>query len=162
MQSEDIVYRTVNLQNDSNAEMAVDGSETPVIFQFDPEAGETWYLDQIKLLLLDTGDMSNDSFGSITALTNGVNIGLKLDGFCHCYSLIKDNADVVLSFPEQGLVGASATGFLSEEDFYVGIFKLPIPLRFHGDDDDAIMVTVQDDLTNIGRFRMSALLRKPV
>ena len=142
--------------------MNVDGSSTPVIFDYEPGSGETWIVEQIGILILDSGDMSNSNFGSISSLTNGLDIKIEIEGTSYVYKNLKDNTDIVLAFPEQGLVGNSSTGFLSEEDYYVGLFRIPYPIKLHYGEDDSISAVVNDDLTGIGRLRMSALLWRPV
>jgi len=161
--AEDIVYNIVDLKTSGGSkEMNVDGSSADVEFLFVPQAGETWFLSQIGIFILDPGDMSNTNFGSIAPLTNGVEVCMKIGPNEYAYNTLKDNVDVLMAFPEQGLVGATSTGFLSDEDYYMGLFKLPTIQALHGDDADHVCAHVRDDLTAIGRLRMNALLLRPV
>lgn len=61
------------LKDSGSSDMAVDGSSTPVEFEFLIPAN-TWVdLAQFNIVLTDVA-VTNDKFGAITALTNGVTI----------------------------------------------------------------------------------------
>lgn len=162
MPNYDIVYKIVDLKDGNNKEMNVDGSITPAEFCYKPLADkEKWFLESIGIFILDPGDMTHSSFGSITALANGLELKVDL-GEEVVFQTFKDNVDILMAFPHEKISGHATTGFLSEEDYFQGIFKLPSPIALHKSDGDCVKAIINDDLTSIGRLRMNLLLWRSV
>ena len=68
-----------------------------------------------------------------------------------------------MAFNEEITVGTTATGFLSDEDYFKGTFSFPDSIRLKsvvGGDQDAVKMIVKDDLLQIARLRCSALLER--
>ena len=154
----DIKYQYVKMLNGSSSDMNVDGSETPVVFKY--TSSDLVYLERVQLFLLDSGTMTSSSFGSISALSNGLSYGYTKNSTQYTIDTIKTNLCVMMNFSDNMNNGTTSTGFLNEEDYFFGsvIFPEPILLR----SDDTIEFTVNDDLTGIDALKARARIWSPI
>lgn len=157
--NDDITYILPDLENSGNPEMNVDGTINK-IYKYQPPSDEIWLLDRVTLFILDSGDMNNANFGSIAALTNGIRLRINTSEDFIIRN-IKDNVDILMAFSHNHLTGSTNTGFLSEEDYYLGSLIFPQKIRIDGSQNHNIKVVIRDDLRGIGRLKMNALLWKP-
>ena len=149
----DVSFSIKNLLNGSSKSMNVNGSVTPVEFSYAPGAGKTEYLESLKFYLSDGGNPSEDLFGAITALTNGVKIEIRSKGTTKEYYNLKDNTDVVMGFRNLPQV----TNFMAEKNIY-GFRDFDPPLILKNSNSDFVKVTVRDNLTGIQKMRMSVAI----
>jgi hypothetical protein len=71
-------------------------------------------------------------------------------------TLLKHNAEIIEIFTQQGWMGGTASGFVTDTNFFTGHFPLnDVPSTLDGDDGDMFKATVSDDLTTVGRLHMS-------
>lgn len=145
--------------------MNVDGSTTPVIFEFKPGAGEIFDLQMLTLLMIDPGSMDTTDFGSILKLPTGFLLEMKVNGTGpHTTALLKDNGDIATHFQSlPSISGNENRGFLDEQDQFRGMMLFDVdPVPLFGDKGDFIRWTVQDDLTKLKELRSSVRLLKTV
>lgn len=145
------------IENGGSSDMAVDGSSTPVEFKIAPGAGEEFFLDHIGLIIRDNGNLNPDNFGALTALTNGVLVEFKIDGTDQTVFTIKENWEVALHFSTGGNMVGESNGFLNDKNIFAGNIALTAKdITLNGDDNDELKVTIQDNLTGLTFFQMSA------
>jgi len=142
----------------NNREMDVDGTIAKV-FDFTPGASELWYLDFLKMLIVDPGSMDLDDFGSIPGpLTNGVLIEIKANGILHAPFNLTDNIDLDNFFGSNARGGMDSSDddetFLDEGDQYKGIKLFHPVITLDGDQGDFVKATVRDDLRDLKAFNM--------
>lgn len=63
--------------NDTNDDMAVDGSETPVVFAYTPPLDQVFYLFSLSLFMRGSTSFTYDGFGSGDALSNGCKMKMR-------------------------------------------------------------------------------------
>jgi hypothetical protein len=143
-----IVPYIKHLLNGSSWDQTVDGSSTPVNFDYAPSAGEVFYIEHIIFGLDDTGGADSEKYGARTALTNGTQLIFKLDGTEYIASTMKNNGDILLTFNfsigffENGSFGAFTNGFAAK-------FQMATNITLNGDDGDLVRIKVRDDLTGL-------------
>lgn len=159
-----IVYRDVRLEDSGGSvNMDVDGSSTPVNFDFAPSAGEVWYLEAVVILIVDPGGTDWDEFGSLgSELTNGVDLLIKTHGTEYTVGNHKNNADLVLCFSENGLIPPGSAAFLDDDDIFRGSKNFRHAIKLDGDLGDYVRMKVQDDLENLEAFRAYVRVWKEV
>ena len=62
------------LLNGGSSDMNVDGSSTAVTFKAVPSAGKYWMIARVMIYFSGGTAFSEDKFGNLTALTNGVDV----------------------------------------------------------------------------------------
>lgn len=150
------LYSQTLFTNGSATNMNVDGSGTPVDFDI-TVGGLTFYIIGFSVLLWDPGTMSVANFGSISSLANGVEIIQEVDSTEYTLATITNNAEMALFFPEQKFTTSVNTGFLNAIDIFIGSVKFPEPITISGPDSDSLIVRINDNLTGLTAFSMSAL-----
>lgn len=143
------IHKRVALLNGSSKNLIVNGSGTPVNFDFTPGAGEIWYLqDIVGLMSFDTGNAEHNLFIRSSALTNGIKIEVKSNGTVSQYSLIKDNYDFISTFHDFSEIDKQ--GFLHQRNFRGSWhFEGSTVPAIKNSTSDYIRVKIQDNLTNI-------------
>ena len=154
----DVEYEYVKLENGGSDSMNVDGSGTPVVFEY--ESSGINYLERLQLFLLDPGTMSHSSFGAIGTLSSGITYGYTKNGSETVIDTIKSNICLIMNFSDNVNVGNTATGFLNEEDYFFGSVIFPEPIFLA--DEDTIQFTVNDDLTGISVLKARARIWRKV
>jgi len=127
--------------------LSVDGSGTPVNFDYTVPAGDIFYIQVLSFIMQDVGTNSLAKFGGLTALTNGVKIEMRIGGTTYLTTIIKTNAELITTFNtgigvENSLFSATLAGNITFDS----------PIRMVGDDGDYLRVIIQDDLEDIGFF----------
>ena len=149
MPSKKVIYKIVNLLNGSSKNMTVNGSTTPIDFDFAPAANEVFYLDSIAMFLADNGVANYDRFGIISGgLSNGIDILIKNNGSEQLVANIKDNADIIKFF-DTNFAPPGTGGFMDEDDLYSGRMNFEIPIKLDGANGDYVRVRIKDDLTEV-------------
>lgn len=155
------IYFIDYLRNAGSALMSVNGSVTPVNFDFTPASSETWYLEQMSIFIQDTGTMNATNFGSISALTNGIEILARSNGTEYTVSNIKNNESIAHIFNEGKLPGPSS-GFIETSDAYLGTVFFRNPILLQNSTSDYARVKVRDNLGGIDRLTMVVKLWKVI
>jgi hypothetical protein len=147
------------LLNDSNDNLAVDGSETPITFSYQPPTGYEYYLYEISIYIDEGGSFSGNGFASeANPLLNGINILTNNNLMIR----IKSNKDLETWFTYQnplvGSVAAPPTRMIGKHNFSSTTGGLPIRIGY-----DGVKAIVQDDLDIIDLYihmMLSGFLRK--
>jgi hypothetical protein len=150
------VYRSQRLLNGSSELMNVNGSVTPVNFDFTPASNETWYLEAINLFFWDSGTTSPTNFGGLAALTNGVQVIIKANGTEYTYCNLQNNMHLGINFPMHRTIPATS-GFYENSDIYIGTVVFQVPVRLTQSTADFVRFRVRDNITGLDQFRATAL-----
>lgn len=149
-----VIYAIDHLQNSGSQLMPVNGSVTPVNFDFSPGSGETWYLESLILFLLDSGTTSQNNFGAISGnLAKGLQILIRSGGVEYTVANIKDNTDIIKVFPH-GPIIPPTSGFIEMSDAYKGCLEFKNPIRIANATSDYVRVKVRDNLTAIDQLEV--------
>lgn len=153
--SASIVHSDDYCTNAGSKPMNVNGSVTPVNFDYSPASGQTRYVDAIGILISDTSSPDFGEFGSLgSALTNGIQLKIRTNGTEYTMANIQDNTDISFHFSGQ-FDGFTATNlsWLNEVDFYLGFMTFRNALTLKNSTSDYIRFTVRDNLTAIDQLR---------
>lgn len=153
------------LLNAGTKAMNVNGG-TPKTFSYSPGGVAIASVIALSCVLKDDGATDFTKFGAITALTNGVLLQWSIGGNTQTLTTIKDNSDLTHTFSYNQHFGNSATlsilsivtpqGFGNSTNVFRGILKFLTPITLTG--SDAINAIVQDNLSGIDVFTMSAII----
>jgi len=152
----DLIYRVVSLQrtSDNQKAMNVDGSTTTQHFDFVPGSGETWYIEEITIFIIDQGPTTATNFGAISALTNGCILLITSSGIDYTiFNDLKNNTDFLLYFGNYPYV-TPVVGFMEQSDTYKGTLQFNYPAQISGT-GDKVRFSVRDNLSSIDNFQMS-------
>jgi len=142
-------YGSPYLLNGGSDSMKVDGSGSPIDFEYEITGSSSAKLYRSFIDLSDGAQNFNpDNFGALTALTNGVDIIVVKDGFEIIIENWKTNMDISMTmydFTSPFKLGAYIGRWTIGKD--VGS---PLTL-FPG---DKIIVRIKDDLTGLDSFRL--------
>lgn len=139
----------VMLKDGASSDMAVDGT-TPVEFDYQVPAGERFDLERINIVITDT-NITNDKFGGITALTNGLTVEvIESDGTTLAFDFtadkkIRTNTDFAFFAGSDTEIFGS--GLVDAVLVRWTISKAGAPLRL--DRQQYLRVTVSDNLTGL-------------
>lgn len=143
-------YSFLNMLNAGSFAMNVNGSVTPVVFSYAPGPTATIYVETMKFYISDSGNPSEDKFGDLAALTNGVLIEMQSGGVLTTYYNLKDNTDLIVAFR----MLPQASNYLPEKNLF-GFRDFSTPVKLTGSTGDFIRATVRDNLTGLNKFRMA-------
>jgi hypothetical protein len=125
-----------------------DGSSTPVVFSATPAPGES--IDIVRMIITMTHKSAgtDDSFGSLTALTYGLHIRKNNgDGTYETLAIWRNNEDIRssmydLSYSDKA--GPSLHGTSTRWSIFTGTGSV---INLKGDNNETLEAVVQDDLT---------------
>ena len=143
------------LKDGSTRDMSVDGSSTPVQFFKAPASGNILDIYTIRVVIYDT-DMEPALFGSISALTNGVQFHItETDGSTELVDFtdgfdIKVNADINSIISGDSIVQDKGAG--GGMDMWSWLWESPDGTPIRLTDERRIQMIVNDDLTAIDFF----------
>lgn len=143
-------------KNGSATNMNVNGSVTPQNFSIIPTASETYFLQKIRLVMLDAGDHLPTTFAAIAALTNGLMFEVKSNGVTSTYFNIQSNADLAAFFEVSSDATDLLTGGVLNGNLSFG-FSINVvhPIMLSGDMGDFARFVVRDNLTALTGMRSS-------
>ena len=144
-----VEYKTVNLLNGASPEQTVNGSVTPVEFAFTPGTGETWYVEEITFIISDGGAPTENTYGALTALTNGTDLKVKSAGTTITIGNMKNNMDIIMTFSDESWDPSS---FMSVK-LYKGTIVFHNAFEVGDANSDYIKMIVNDDLTGLNYQR---------
>jgi hypothetical protein len=128
--------------------MNVDGSVTPVNFEFLADGTDDIFLNELRFVFLpNVLRVDDSSFGSISALTNGVRVAVTSGGVETVLALWKKTSDLFLT--SSGSTPLLETN-LSSNDLVVFGIDFGGAVKLVGGSSDKVQVRVQDDLTGAG------------
>ena len=142
----------------STASMNVDGSSTPVVFAVKPDGVQKGDLVRMILDLRDNTAMDFESFGGISALTNGCVIRINNgDGTYRHLNNFKSNGDIIeQAFDHSFLTnnGGSGRGFTARLT-WGGPSKHGVVIRLNSARGESLEFVVQDNLTGLTQMHWS-------
>jgi hypothetical protein len=130
--------------------LVVDGSTTPVVYEYAVPADFAAYVDHLVLVLVDDAALAGDGFGALAALTNGlvVTVLTATTGgeLLETHPAIKRHADVAELGGSVELLPGNAIAM-----------RLPLQLKLA--ELAVVRVTVSDNLTGLVALRARAVGR---
>lgn len=132
------------LENGGSHDMLVDGT-TPVNFTYSPDTGKTIAVESVLFVFTaDDFEFDGSSFGPNSALANGFDFKLDIDGTVTTIFTIKQNEDF-LRIPGRVPVinNTGPKDLLSAAFVFGGLVKLSQA------DGDQLIVTINDDMTSV-------------
>lgn len=150
--SQRVMYSKTFCTNAGSSAANVNGSVTPVNFDFTPAAGETWYLEVATIFFADSGTTSIGNFGALAAITNGIDFRIRSNGTEYLVNNFKTNWEVTQVFPDF-TYQVPTSGFLESSDTFVSgcVFRVPITLQ--NSTSDYVRFRIRDNLTAIDHLR---------
>lgn len=138
-------------------DMNVNGSLTKQSFTLAPTAGVKWDVTRIIFVMTHTSSGSDDKFGNLDALTNGI-VLRKSDGIHHTIFNAKTNGDLRERMYDLNYAAAigQAKDSTSGRRSFAGQDKNGVTIRLDGDEDDKLELLIQDDLLLLSSFRIIA------
>lgn len=144
----------------TNIEASVDGSGTPVMFNINPIGTAKWDITHVIFTIIGTGAMDDSLFGDQAALANGI-VLRKLESATEYRNIlnIKTNGDFRELFGRAEYttkVGGGEFSFVSDHQFGAqdGFGTV---IRLSGALSQQLQVLVQDDLTALTKFHITAI-----
>lgn len=128
--------------------MGVNGSSVNVNFTYAPTGSEIVYVESIEFQMLDPGTSNYDNFGGIAALTNGVQLIIKLAGTEYTLYNFQKNEEIAMLFSRNPLIPPTS-GFFEQSDAYMGTMDFNVPIQLNASTGDFIRFKIRDNLTNI-------------
>lgn len=159
MAAQEPIYRHLTddgLVGDGSNHIAnVNGSVTPVPFWIGPPADEMWAIYRMVVTIEDNANITADSYGGISELTNGVSLkiieGNQTTGKVLVDLMDGDNVKNVVGWAEHTYDMAEHS-FGSGNNFVVARWTFAHagrPLILDGADLDKLVVYINDDLTTL-------------
>lgn len=151
-------YFSKYLLNGSSRDMSVNGS-TPVNFDIEVPAGEVWLFYR-SFIFMEHGAvaLSPDKFGTLDALSNGVQFGvLPLGGSFSVYENWTTNHEIVMTCydHQNGLKGAGTLFWRWSQNLDVGG-----PILLNG--GDKVRGIVRDNIAALDSLEISCKFRKVI
>lgn len=162
----DVIYKTNKMLNGSSQAMNVDGSVTPQNFSFTSGIGETWYLEELHLLMSDSGSNNIDEFGNLAgilggsgSLTNGLLLQIQSKGVAQDYTNLIDNGDIATAFD---IIWSPPNGsaFLNDVNSVICVLKFQVPIKIQNSTSDYVRWVVRDNISGIDFLRSQIKLRR--
>lgn len=151
---EALIRTRIEEVGNSNMNMSVDGSITPVIFEYNanPNNGPDLVIDSLKFFGSDTNIKVNSAYflGKSGVVANGIKIELIRDGIAILTDTLYNTIDLLAvwstSASDNKIIGQSGGDYF-ESTFSLADKNLALVLR--NGEADLIRVTIQDDLSSI-------------
>jgi hypothetical protein len=148
------VFAGSYLRAGDSADLAVDGSVTPVEYVLAPGGSEVLRIYRLRLVLQTATAAELTDFGDLAALTNGLTMEVVDADDAVVVDLLggeplKSNLDIVAACSSFEILAATSHAILAT-------FDLPVPVRLDGGTDERLILTVNDDLTGLARARCYA------
>lgn len=138
------------LTNAGSSNMNVNGSVTPVIFEYAPPVSTLFTASEIVLNATGTGTISQPltEFWNFPALTNGLSIEFRINNITVTQAgIIKTNYDMIQ------YIGADFLGkIMGTRNIVRGGFHFTPQFTLNGDFGDYFRITVNDDLSTGGHI----------
>lgn len=136
--------QTSGLVKDQN----VNGSVTPVNFDFAPASGEKFYIEQLIFAIDDGGNAPPTAYGGIAGgLPNGVQVILHLNGVDYEMVNLKNNSDILMTFSES--IQVEGGSFLNFSKGFAGRVNFATNITLDGTLGDYIRMRIRDNLSKI-------------
>lgn len=151
----DYAFTTSCICSRSSDSLAVNGATTTQIFSVQPPPGESWDILGCGFHLTDNSAMDDALFGGITALTNGIVLRKKDKIYKNIFN-VKSNGDFYFRCDRVEYSPKAPSGFYGLSAQKTFNIRHGVSIRLDGDMRDELQVLVQDDLSNLASFKVSA------
>jgi hypothetical protein len=152
-----VIYQFARPEDGSgDHNMGVNGASVNVNFDYAPTGSEIVYVESIEFQILDPGTSNYDNFGGIAALTNGVQLIIKLNGTEYTLYNLQRNEEIAMLFSRNPLIPPTS-GFFEQSDAYMGTMDFDVPIQLNASTGDFIRFKIRDNLTGIQH--MDALVK---
>lgn len=150
--------------------MNVDGSTNSVDFRIDSNPNYDIFVKYVSVEILDSGSPNLNSFGSLSALTNGVSFFWKnnIDGLYELHDGIKTNREFIRLGTDTAGIGTGAESYLADVtgggtdkaylpqiDFSES-YGLKWGIRLRKNNEESIIFRINDNLTGLSGFNAIA------
>lgn len=150
-----LVHIDRRFSNGGSTDMGVDGSLSPQDFTFGPPAGQTWYVENLQVLVIDSGTTGPNDFGAINdGVNNGFQILQEIDSVEYELGNFQNNASLSLCFAQSSFASSTQNGWYDSRNFYQGVKDFNNMITLSGDDGDQLIARVRDNLTGLDNFIM--------
>ncbi len=152
-----LLYFIQPLLNGASPVMVVSGTVgSPVVFSYTVPSGQVVLLESIRMFIQDNGVADPFKFGAIGSgdLTNGVLIECVISSVTYQMAIIKNNMDLGMTFSQSPQLPPTASGWYNNSDSYAAQWDMRRSIRLAA--GDILRVKIQDNLTSLDNFRMSA------
>jgi len=123
----------------------------PVVYQLKPEAGKLQHIHRIILAMTHSAQSTDDKFGSINALTNGVVLRTNVNGQFTSFTNWKTNGDIILDMFNINYSDKSGPSLFGTSG-RLSFSRLGVIIKLNGDVGDFMDIMIQDDLTGLASF----------
>lgn len=152
-----VQYKLVKLLNGTSSAQNVDGSVTPVVFEWKPGMGETWYVESVIFIFSDTGVADIDDYGVITnGLTNGCLLKFRSNGVEGDGQTLKNNISLTQLFSQDSF--SPYGNFMGNKSTFLGRVNFNHPFVLKDSTSDYVRMTIRDNLIGIDFQEMSVLV----
>lgn len=149
-----VMYTLHKLLNGADDNLKLNGSiGTPLYGTWTPGVNETWFIESISIVLMDSGTTNPSNFGALGALANGVQIQIKSNGVTTTLATLNNNMDLTLVFKNQPVIPPTS-GFFESSDGYIGELKFDTPILLQNSSADFVRLAIRDNLTGLDQFRV--------
>ena len=152
------------LDSGGSKDMSIDGA--PTDFVIAPPNDEIWFIEHITFILIHTGDMNFDVFGSlVNPLGTGLEIIVSYGGNEEIITTLKDNVDISQCF-FGGLNNSQSgnptdPGFLNNFDMVTGRMEFKANVVLDGSENDKLLFRINDALSTIDFMGAAAQIKIP-
>ena len=120
-----------------------------------PEPGKIWFINRIIFAMTHTVASSDDKFGGIGALTNGMVLRANIGGQNFSFTNWKTNEDIILDMFDvtySDKAGPSLFGTSGRGSFT----RVGVLVELNGSNGDFLELLTQDDLTGLASYFINA------
>lgn len=149
-------FRVDFLKNGAATNMAVNGSVTPVVFQFTALAAKDIRLNGIRLRGSDNGIKLENFMALNSSITNGMLLEIKSQDEVFTYPAFKKTSDIRDYFNFGGGLWEVNIGSALDHVVATALLESPIVIKKQGTyaTDDYVKMTVRDNLTSVTEIEM--------
>ncbi len=143
----------------TNRNLNVNGASTYVEFNINPLGSAIWDITNLTFLIVGATAMGDDTFGDLSALTNGILVRKKLNGVYYNIFNCKTNGDFrsALGIGEYTQKAGGGDYSFSSRHQFGGQSGFGTVVRLNGSLGEELQIVIQDDLTGLSTFYATAI-----
>lgn len=127
----------------------------PELYRIAPDPGQIWYIERVLITMVHSMSGTDDKFGDLDALNNGVLLRGTVNGQTATFTNWKTNNDMKLDMFDvlySSKVGASKFGTAGRGSFN----RIGVSIQLDGNKGDCVDVIIQDDITGLDSLYIKA------
>jgi hypothetical protein len=138
------------VENGGSDDLSIDGSSVPVEFVVNADASDDIILYEVRfVMVVNSLSIDGTSFGSISALTNGVLLTVKSNSIETNIANLQINEDFLSLYSP----GGTYLEYAAENDFIVSGMYFGGNTKLYAGSSDFVKITVRDDLSSAAKFK---------